>query len=82
MVKTKRLRKIIFDYLSREGDKCIPEIEEFLAINYKHGSSYHALSNIMPKSGLFEKKGNTDRAQHDSGHYKVVLWGVKPGAKV
>ena len=62
-----------------EGYKTIPEIQDVIKSKNKHGTEYHAMVNIMSKSGLYEKKGITERANVvvGMGVYKIALWGLK-----
>ena len=77
MVRTTRLQNRIVNYLKKQ-DKSTPEIVDYINDNWKHGTDYHAMCNILAKSGLFIKKGFAKRINATTGDkYNVVVWGVK-----
>ncbi len=73
MVKTKRIRGWIWDYL--KTPKTTTEIEDYISNNYKHGTNYHALINILTKDKRFMKLGVVKKAGTMSSRQNICLWG-------
>jgi len=56
------------------GQASTGQILEWINDNTRHGTTPHALGNVLSKNPKFEKCGNIKVGAFVSGHYQQALW--------
>jgi len=75
-MKTKRLIKKIETYLKFAGKATTPEILEFVNNNTAHGSTPHAIGNVLSKNKQFKKCEMEKITGFSGGTYEVQSWEI------
>lgn len=73
-MKTERVIRWSAEILA-DGDKTTDEIKNYINKRSRHGTTSHALGNILSKHKRFQKKGKKNVSRGWS-EYKVTIWGL------
>ena len=74
-MRTKRVKRWIYEYLDNGTPKNTLEIADHIKTRSKFGISQNALVNILGKDKRFRKVGNQE-VNHSYGTYTVVVWDI------
>lgn len=79
-MKTARIRKLTIEFLKKKRKASTSDILEYLNKRLKHGTTQHALGNILGKDHNFKQLGTDYSMNCQDKQYPTAIWGLRNNA--